>query len=720
MMSFTRPGLSVFLTFASALASAAAYTPSYGYHFLVAGNSEPGDADGNFIESSFKAPQSLALDPEGARLYVADTGNNAIRVVDLAHQDRVSTLLKDGGLASPVQVAMGRDPRTLYFLDKGQARVQALDTRSGKLRTLFSADTSGPVPLSSFCLDPLGRRVLLLDAASQQILELQDPPQKPLILGSAAALARPGLRLASLPDGGVYAFDPGSGEVYTLTKGGGSLLDPAHASEALQLQAWKIRVPGGQAFIPGLDSGGKARLIVWEGRGGLFKLLRPETRDAEDFLLYDSRGAQLSALPEGWFKAQLHGLEAWMRAESNAAGAAWVALHDRWAQDPRKAAIFDRFAGAGRLWDKVWYKFFGEDKDGRESRRLDRHLFVGPIGLCFDPVQHLLYVAEEDSNRLLALKLVPLDSSAQDGLSDLAYPVEKGRGITRILMIADSLALQDGRGLFISKTRDYPKEFEAYLNALNAMHGTGRRYEVLLWAQAGPAYQGSPMSKLLALGPLLDKYKIDEVMIEMSHATMVYEALSWSRGSTVDDLSSDNVDLGFYLLPDEEKEQHLGPLSREFLAFLRQHRDLWKNWHGNWPFADSTETAHLVPLAHPQLKAMILKKLDYVLAKDRAFLKPRGIKLAVFNEPYKIFIGSGESEGGGYEGGSITSRSVLDGPFGELAAKQGVPYYDPLKMMRLLDPAVFPLYSYGDPHWQAQAHVWFGWMLAQQVYYGDR
>ncbi len=75
---------------------------------VVAGGTE-GYADGKVTEASFRNPQGVAVDNDGA-IYVADTGNNAVRKID---GDEVTTLLAaDADLiwpVSPCGIAMYQD-----------------------------------------------------------------------------------------------------------------------------------------------------------------------------------------------------------------------------------------------------------------------------------------------------------------------------------------------------------------------------------------------------------------------------------------------------------------------------------------------------------------------------------------------------------------------------------------------------------------------------------
>lgn len=50
----------------------------------VYGNGQPGHEDGTAGEARFRSPRGMAFEPERKRLYVADTSNHAIRLIDIA------------------------------------------------------------------------------------------------------------------------------------------------------------------------------------------------------------------------------------------------------------------------------------------------------------------------------------------------------------------------------------------------------------------------------------------------------------------------------------------------------------------------------------------------------------------------------------------------------------------------------------------------------------
>ncbi|MCF8500514.1 MAG: redoxin family protein, partial [Rhodospirillum sp.] len=94
-----------------------------------------GFVDGPLEDARFQAPQSAFSSPDGTALYVADTGNHALRRIDLRRR-RVETLAgqgwrgpplllgqhaQDAMLASPMDLALDGD--RLYFTNAGTHQV---------------------------------------------------------------------------------------------------------------------------------------------------------------------------------------------------------------------------------------------------------------------------------------------------------------------------------------------------------------------------------------------------------------------------------------------------------------------------------------------------------------------------------------------------------------------------------------------------------------------
>ena len=112
---------------------------------LIAGHSFPGSGDGVGKEAGFEAPRGLAISPDGKTLYVADSGNNSIRKIDLA-TNSVTTLAGAGkltpGSADGVGVqATFHEPRSLAISGDGQVLYIA-DTRNNLIRKMVLATNS--------------------------------------------------------------------------------------------------------------------------------------------------------------------------------------------------------------------------------------------------------------------------------------------------------------------------------------------------------------------------------------------------------------------------------------------------------------------------------------------------------------------------------------------------------------------------------------------------
>ena len=116
----------------------------------IAGSGTAGHADGAGTAARFRNPTGLAL--SGTTLYVADSGNNRIRAIDLASM-AVSTIAGSGaaghaddvGAAAqfnfPTGIAVSGD--TLYVADQNNHRIRAIDIASGAVRDIAGDGTPG-------------------------------------------------------------------------------------------------------------------------------------------------------------------------------------------------------------------------------------------------------------------------------------------------------------------------------------------------------------------------------------------------------------------------------------------------------------------------------------------------------------------------------------------------------------------------------------------------
>jgi DNA-binding beta-propeller fold protein YncE len=130
--------------------------PATGDVLAAFGSGQRGFDNGEAISASFDAPQGLALNTESNQLYVADTGNHAVRIIDLATA-MVSTLIGTGELGwppgagaidevalnSPWDVLYADD--VLYVANAGTHQVWAADLASQLAGPLIGSGREGTV-----------------------------------------------------------------------------------------------------------------------------------------------------------------------------------------------------------------------------------------------------------------------------------------------------------------------------------------------------------------------------------------------------------------------------------------------------------------------------------------------------------------------------------------------------------------------------------------------
>jgi sugar lactone lactonase YvrE len=98
----------------------------------LAGSGQPGANDGVAEGANLDTPTGLAFDAHG-RLHVADTGNRALRVVDMSGQVTTPAWAHGDGFFRPLGVAVGPDDE-LYVADEG-GRIIAIRP-DGAIRTI--------------------------------------------------------------------------------------------------------------------------------------------------------------------------------------------------------------------------------------------------------------------------------------------------------------------------------------------------------------------------------------------------------------------------------------------------------------------------------------------------------------------------------------------------------------------------------------------------------
>lgn len=234
---------------------------------LLCGSGEPGLVDGPLVDARFHSPQGLSADEE--RLYVADTGNHAVREVDLRRgvvrtiagtgelgrgMPRAPLPAREVPLRSPWDVAVAGD--YVLVAMAGIHQIWAIDRRAGTASVLAGsgreAIDDGPFAAASFAqpsgLALAGSRLYVADSETSAVRYLdlargevrtlvgeglfefgdRDGPRAEARLQHPLAVAYGprGLLVADTYNGKVRRVDEETGEVRTVfPRDGGERLD---------------------------------------------------------------------------------------------------------------------------------------------------------------------------------------------------------------------------------------------------------------------------------------------------------------------------------------------------------------------------------------------------------------------------------------------------------------------------------------------------------------
>ena len=133
----------------------------------VAGTNASGYQDGTVSQARFNHPFGVLASPDGTKLYVADTGNNAIRLIDL-NAGTVTTIAGNGGLgntdgvgaaarfAEPNGLAFDATASNIFISDFENEAIRELNLATATVTTLtgFSQTcgfADGPAATASLC-----------------------------------------------------------------------------------------------------------------------------------------------------------------------------------------------------------------------------------------------------------------------------------------------------------------------------------------------------------------------------------------------------------------------------------------------------------------------------------------------------------------------------------------------------------------------------------------
>ena len=277
-----------------------------------------GFADGTGTAARLHTPSGLAIDAAGV-LYVADTGNHAIRRI--TPQGAVTTLAGGGGAGfadgpanrsvhrAPVGIAVGGDG-TVYVADSHNDRIRAI--RDGVVTTLAGGDAPGFVDgvgadarfdtPTGIALDDAGRvwiadtgngAVRMLDASGVRTpaLHASDPDDLP----------RAPLALAMAGDGTLYITELARGRVLQRAADGRvHVLTGRDMAQRLARPAGIALDARGQAWIADAAAHRVHRITLVPHTGAKQNLRNAVVGPAPDAPLPETRGRWPFAPQDGW------------------------------------------------------------------------------------------------------------------------------------------------------------------------------------------------------------------------------------------------------------------------------------------------------------------------------------------------------------------------------------------------------------------------------------
>jgi hypothetical protein len=645
-------------------ALAADFSPFYTQFGLVAGSSEPGFKDGAFLKASFKDPAGLALSKDGLTLFVADSGNHAIRTVDLAHQNNVATLCGHGAgdsagsfeqtcFTHPSGLQISEDGDNLYVLDQGNGKIKRLDLKTRMSSVIFECPQDGlEHNITSMVLDPPNHCLYASDAAAQCLYrgDLTAGSWEKLGEESLFSDLRGKLILAGQR---LFFYRWYDGQFCRVRTSEGDFPGPVTGSAATTHLETGIQLPAKCGFSQGvLSKEGGGMLEFWDPQQGCFRLMAAETLVPNSQILNSVKGLGLG----------------------------------------------------------------GPTDDDSPNSDMYRML-QGPLEMVLDPAHGLIYAAESNSNRILrvdANRLFgnhrPLDEMKVGG---------KGPATYRILLVGDSLSYftfptpEQPQNVHLS----FPRQLEMYLNLFSALQGRGTHYEVLCQVAVLGTMGGGVSAYFRCQLGWLKSEEIDEVLLGLDAGSIMDEATGFTRTSVEDDLASPKVDFTWFALSAAERQERYGPLQRALRDEVAAHPTDFSNLltveNGELKIHSDYDGL----MANPRILKYFGDVLEKSLAKDRALAEGQGCRLSAAWIPMRQYFSLAEGQQYRYE---ATSADRAGEVLGEGAKRQGVDWFNLTDFARLIAAPFYPVIAPNDSHYRYDAQGWLAFYLAQELLKRDK
>ena len=488
--------------------------PMYSRHRLIAGAGDAGFRDGSFVRAAFDHPAGLAVSDDGAEVYVADAGNHAVRCIYLAEQNRVATECGDGSAGDVDSLggtlAARLERPTDLAMTRDKARLYIYDREARKIKVW---DRAGKVLSTVFSLsgtpETSDQSVGLLLSAQESHLAFLDSEDGSLDVGDIkAGTLRQVLHDPLFAAAGTHlAYSAGHLRFY---------------SEATH-QFFAVLAAGRE-----LDSAGLQSL---------------------------SEGAQVSLQ---------------LRSDTAPGWQGFTGM----GEGPTHQGVmsWDADYGCFRLLENPLSAVLGmPNSEGIPGVALltatSKAFIKGPLSLAYDPARFVIYISEQGSNRVAAVR-----DDSQVSLSHALwfnhdYPRQKPVGVTRILMYGCSREFHSNEeseeiGMYMST------QFEQALNVLSSLRGDGRQFEVLHDFYRGRVIGAGEIFAMLH--PEIPKdYHVDYVLLPMDVESLWWDISAWDQVETKDDVPLRTEDAEWAARGAKEKVAAMGPLTKAMVAFCK-------------------------------------------------------------------------------------------------------------------------------------------------------
>ena len=203
----------------------------------IAGNGNPGYQNGPALQAQLGSSNGIAFDSSNGNLFIADTGNSAIRLFSFT-SGNVSTFAGNGirgyqngpalqaQFAAPYAVKLDSSNGNLFVVDTGNNVIRLIEKSSGNVSTIagngFASFNNGPISSALFnnpngvAFDPSNGNLFVVDKGNSMIRLIEKSS------GNVSTVAGNGIQgyqdgpasSAEFTNPNGIAFDPSNGNIF--------------------------------------------------------------------------------------------------------------------------------------------------------------------------------------------------------------------------------------------------------------------------------------------------------------------------------------------------------------------------------------------------------------------------------------------------------------------------------------------------------------------------